>query len=78
MIKNALKEMLKDKEFERIIKRARGRDKESAKDFYDAIKDLSEEEIDKIPAIVFINACKSWNVWQDIYCYIVDGGRKKK
>lgn len=69
-IKEALKLMLKDNEFDKIIKNAKGKDKKKAKDFYEAIKDFSEEEFEKVPAIVFVQACKSYNVWQDIYCYL--------
>lgn len=69
-IKEALKLMLKDNEFDKIIKNTKGKDKAKAKDFYEAIKDFSEEEFEKVPAIVFVQACKSYNVWQDIYCYL--------
>lgn len=69
-IKEALKLMLKDNEFDKIIKNAKGKDKKKARDFYEAIKDFSEEEFEKVPAIVFVQACKSYNVWQDIYCYL--------
>lgn len=69
-IKEVLKLMLKDNEFDKIIKNAKGKDKKKAKDFYEAIKDFSEEEFEKVPAIVFVQACKSYNVWQDIYCYL--------
>lgn len=67
-IKEALKSMLANNDFENIIKSAKGRDKQNAKDFYDAIKDFKDEEFEKVPTIVFIQACKSWNVWQNIYC----------
>lgn len=69
-IKEALKLMLKDNEFDKIIKNAKGKDKKKAKDFYEAIKNFSEEEFEKVPAIIFVQACKSYNVWQDIYCYL--------
>ena len=69
-IKDALKMMLADGEFKRVIENARGRDRENAKKFYEAIKDFNDEDFGKVPAIVFIQACKSWNVWQDIYCYL--------
>ena len=70
MLKSALKLMLEDKEFEKIIKHSKGRDKQNAKLFYEAIKDFDEEDFNKVPEVVIITACKSWNVWQDIYCYI--------
>lgn len=70
LIKLAILKMLKDGEFEKIIKHARGRDKQNAKDFYDAVKDLNEQEFEKLPAILFIKACKSYNVWQDICVYM--------
>lgn len=69
-IKDALKMMLACSEFEKVIKNAKGRDKANAKEFYDAIKDLDDGDFDKIPPIVLIEACKSWNVWQNIYCYM--------
>ena len=69
-IKEALKLMLEHNEFEKIIKVAKGRDKKNAKEFYNAIKDLEDVNFEKIPEIIFINACKSWNVWQNIYCYL--------
>lgn len=69
-MKDALKLMLKENEFEKIIKAAKGREKSNAKEFYDAIKDFGDEEFNKVPEIVFIKACKSWNVWQDIYVFM--------
>ena len=69
-IKDALMLMLEEKEFDKIIKHARGREKENAKEFYNAIKDFNKEDFEKVPAIVFIKACKSWNVWQDIYIFM--------
>ncbi len=69
-IKDALKMMLADGEFKKVIKNAKGREKQNAKEFYEAIKDFNDEDFEKVPAIVFIQACKSWNVWQDIYCYL--------
>lgn len=70
-IKDALKMMLADGEFRKVIENARGRDRENAKKFYEAIKDFNDEDFEKVPEIAFIQACKSWNVWQDIYCYLV-------
>lgn len=70
MIKSALKQMLQDKEFEKIIKHSRGRDKQNAKLFYESIKDFEDEDFEKVPEIIFITACKSYNVWQDLYFYI--------
>ena len=70
MLKEAIKRMLKDGEFDKVIKHAKGRDKQNAKDFYDAVKDLDDEHFEKVPEIVFIQACKSWNVWQDLYIYM--------
>ena len=69
-IKDALKSMLENNEFEKIIKKAKGRERQNAKEFYGAIKDFSEEDFEKVPPIVFIKACKSWTVWQDIYCFL--------
>ena len=69
-IKDALKMMLADGEFKKIIKNAKGREKQNAKNFYDAIKDFTDEDFAKVPTLVFIQACKSWNVWQEIYCYM--------
>lgn len=70
MLKKAIQRMLKEGEFEKVIKKAKGRDKANAKEFYDAVKDLDEEHFEKIPEIVFIKACKSWNVWQDLYVFM--------
>jgi len=69
-IKDAVKNMLLQNEFPKIIKHAKGRDKENAKEFYNAVNDLTDEQFEKIPPIVFINACRSWNVWADIYCFL--------
>ena len=70
MLKEAIQRMLKDGEFYKVIKHAKGRDKQNAKEFYEAVKDLDEEHFAKVPEIVFIQACKSWNVWQDLYIYM--------
>lgn len=72
-VKEALKKLLKGNEFEGIIKKAKGREKENAKQFYEAVKDLNDEQIDKVPALIFIEACKSWNVWQNL-CFEMEKG----
>lgn len=70
-IKDALKQMLMDGEFKKLLKNAKGRkEKEAIKQYYEAIKDFSAEDFEKVPTIVFIQACKSWNIWADIYCYM--------
>ena len=70
MLKKALKKMLKDGEFEKIIKQCKWGEKKKAKQFYEAIKDFDDKDFDRVPEIVFIQACKSYTVWQDIYCYM--------
>lgn len=69
-MKEALKRMLKDGEFEKLIKTIRGNEKSKIKEFYDAIKDFTDEDFDKIPEMMFIQACMSYILWQDIYCYM--------
>lgn len=78
LIKEALKEMLKCGEFEKIIKYAKGRDKANAKEFYETIKDFDDSDFEKVPAIVFVKACRSWNVWADIYCFIEIVAKKEE
>ena len=67
MLKQAIKKMLDTGEFEKIIQNAKGRDKKNAKLFYDAIKDT---DLDKMPEILIIMACKSYAVWQDMYVFM--------
>ena len=67
MLKKAIKKMLDTGEFEKIIQNAKGRDKKNAKLFYDAIKDT---DLDKMPEILIIMACKSYAVWQDMYVFM--------
>ena len=69
-LKQAIKDMLKDGEFPKLIKLAKGRDKTNAKLFYDSIKDFNDKDFDKVPEIVILKACKSWTLWQEIYLYL--------
>ena len=69
-IRKAIQTMLETGEFEKVIKHAKGREKDNAKAFYDAVRDLGGEELAKVPEIVLITACRSWNVWQDLYCHM--------
>jgi hypothetical protein len=68
--KEALKIMVKDGEFEKMINFSKGKEKSKIKEFYNAIKDFDDEVFDKMPEIVLIKACKSYFIWQDAYCYM--------
>ena len=68
--KEALKTMLKDGEFEKMINCSKGKEKSKIKEFFNAIKDMEDEDFDKVPEIVFIQACKSHFIWQNAYCYM--------
>ena len=66
--KEALKQMIVDGEFEKIIKTSTGKDRKSAKEFYGLIKD--NPDIDKIPGITLLVAIHSPSVLRDIITYI--------
>ena len=68
--KEAIKTMLKDDEFEKMINYSKGKEKSKIKEFYNAIKDFTDEEFKKVPELVFIQACKSYFIWQNAYCYM--------
>ncbi len=70
-LKEALKEMFKDGEFEKLIKNSKGKEKMAIKGIFEAIKDFNDEDYEKVPEIVFIQAIKSYQLWADIYCYIL-------
>ena len=66
--KEALKQMIVDGEFEKIIKTSKGKDRKSAKEFYGLIKD--NNDIDKIPGITLLVAIYSPSVLRDIITYM--------
>lgn len=66
--KEALKQMIADGEFEKIIKTSTGKDRKSAKEFYGLIKDNSD--IDKIPGITLLLAIYSPSVLRDVITYM--------
>lgn len=69
-MKKALQKMLKNKEFDKLIQTSKGKEKMKIKEFYEAIKEFDEQDFEKIPEMVFIQACRSYILWQDIYCYM--------
>ena len=68
--KEALKVMIKDGEFEKMINCSKGKEKSKIKEFYNAIKDFDDKELDKMPEILLIQACKAYSIWQNTYCYM--------
>ncbi len=66
--KQALKEMLKDGEFPKIIANSKGKDKREAKKFYAIIKDANLDEYAMIPMIMGL---KSVSVFQDVVFYMM-------
>lgn len=68
--KEAIKTMLKDGEFEKMINYSKGKEKSKIKEFYNAIKDFNDKDFDKVPELVLIQACKSYFIWQNAYCYM--------
>ena len=66
--KQALKTMLAENEFEKIIKNSKGKDRASAKEFFDLIKD--NEDFDKIPGIALLCAIHSPSVLRDVITFM--------
>ena len=66
MFKDVIKQMVDDGEDVKIINNARGKDKKRAKEFFDAFKDA---DFERTPEIIFIQACKSYSIWQDAFVY---------
>lgn len=66
-LREAIKQMLNDGEFPRIISRAKGQDKVKAKEFYEAIKEVNVDDIAIIPLIF---AIRSVSVYQNVICYM--------
>lgn len=79
-LKETLKTMLKDGEFEKLIKSSKKQEKLNIKKIYSAIKDFEDKDWDKIPEMLLIQAINSYILWQDIYCYMVmlDGSKNTK
>lgn len=65
LFKKAIKQMLEDNEFEKIINYSCSKEREHAEKFYELAK-----QYEKIPAICLITNCKSYMVLQDIVCYM--------
>lgn len=75
-LKDAIKEMIKDGEFEKIIKTSKGKDKKEAKEFYSLIKD--NPDLDKIPGITLLLSIYSVSVLREIIAYMeLNIGSKK-
>ena len=66
--KKALKKMIEDGEFEKIIKNSTGKDRKSAKEFYSLIKD--NPDYDKIPGITLLVAIYSPSVLRTVILYM--------
>ena len=66
--KEALNQMIVDGEFEKIIKNSKGKDKKTAKEFYDLIK--NNKDFDNISGITLLMAIHSKSVLKDIITYM--------
>lgn len=65
--KEALKQMIVDEEFEKIIKTTKGKDRRQAKEFYEVIKNVN---IDTIPGIAILCSIYSPTVLRDVIAYM--------
>jgi hypothetical protein len=74
--KDAIKQMIKDGEFEKVIAHSKGRDRKSAKEFYSLVKD--NPDIDNIPAITLLIAIHSPSVLRDAITYMEMDIKNKK
>ena len=66
--KKALKKMLEDGEFPKIIANSKGKDKREAKKFYKIIKDVDLDKCAMIPMIMGLN---SVSVFRDAVFYMM-------
>ena len=74
--KEAIQQMLKDGEFEKIIKKAKGKDKKAAKEFYELIKD--NPDLERLNGITILMAVYSVSVLKDAIAYMELDIRQKK
>ena len=70
--KEALAKMAEEGEFERIIKASRGKERESAKEFYSLIK--GNKDLADIPDFPLLMAIHSKNVLREIIVYMGTDG----
>lgn len=69
-MKEAVRQMIADKEDEKILKKLKGGERKRARDFFDSVKALDEEKYNALPELVLIHACQSSYVWSEIYLYL--------
>lgn len=74
--KEAIKYMIENKEFEKIIKNSKGKDKKSAKEIYSLLKD--NKDYDLIPSIVLLSSIHSVSVLRDAIVIMDMPSPKKK
>ena len=74
--KEAIQQMLKDGEFEKIIKKAKGKDKKQAKEFYELIK--NNPDLERLNGITILMAVYSVSVLKDAIAYMELDIRQKK
>ena len=76
VFKQAISQMIKDGEFEKIIANTTGKDRKKAKEFYGLIKD--NPDFDKIPGISLLMSIESVSVLKDAIAYMeLDIANKK-
>ena len=69
-LKLAIKKMLEDGEFEKIIKNApNSQERKRAKNYYEFVK-VVFSNCENVSSIILTMECKSYFVWQDIMSYI--------
>ena len=66
-VNEIIKQMLDDGEFEKLIKETKGKDKKAIQEFYGLVKD--NEDLEKIPEFVLLNAIYSLSLFRDIILY---------
>ena len=72
--KEAIKKMIEDGEFEKIIKYESGKEKKLAKKYYE---DIQAVGVDKIPFVALLHECKSVSVLKNAIIFMMFGEERK-